>query len=112
VEVIFLNAVEYRLQLPLDVRHCFKTSSVQFYFQFGKQSKITGGLSPVCVGRMGKDNLVAVCLKLFGFQGRVGRRIIVMKEPVVVAPKFRSFSWHIFSGISKRHSRSQELTIV
>jgi hypothetical protein len=35
VEVIFLNAVEYRS----DVRHCFKTLSLQFHFQCGKQSK-------------------------------------------------------------------------
>jgi hypothetical protein len=36
-----------------------------------------------------------------GFQGCVGRRIVVMKEPVVVAPKFRSFSSHVFSGASQ-----------
>jgi hypothetical protein len=42
VEVIFLNAVEYRLRFFLDVRHCFKTS-VQFHFQLGKQSEITVG---------------------------------------------------------------------
>jgi hypothetical protein len=29
VEVIFLDAVEYRLRFPLDIRHCFKTSSLQ-----------------------------------------------------------------------------------
>jgi hypothetical protein len=34
------------LRFPLDVRHCFKTPSLQFHFQFGKQSEITGGLSP------------------------------------------------------------------
>jgi hypothetical protein len=44
VEVIFLNAAEYRFQFPLYVRHCFKMLSLQFHFQFGKQSKITGGL--------------------------------------------------------------------
>jgi hypothetical protein len=42
VTVIVLNAVEYRLRFPLDVRHCFKTSSLQFHFQCGKQSEITG----------------------------------------------------------------------
>jgi hypothetical protein len=25
------------LQFPFDVRHCFKTSSLEFHFQFGKQ---------------------------------------------------------------------------
>jgi hypothetical protein len=43
VEVIFGNAVVYHLRFPVDVRHCFKTSSLQFHFQFGKQSEITGG---------------------------------------------------------------------
>jgi hypothetical protein len=43
VEVIILNAVEYRLRFPFDVRHSFVTSYLQFYFQFGKQSEITGG---------------------------------------------------------------------
>jgi hypothetical protein len=56
-EVIFLNAVEYRLRFASDVRHCFKTSSLQFYFQFGKQSEITGG-QVRRVGRMGNDNHV------------------------------------------------------
>jgi hypothetical protein len=43
VKAIFLNAVEYRLRFPLDFRHCFKTSSIQFHFQFRKQSEITEG---------------------------------------------------------------------
>jgi hypothetical protein len=38
LEITFLNAGEY----PLDVRHSFKTLSIQFHFQFGKQSEITG----------------------------------------------------------------------
>jgi hypothetical protein len=42
VEAIFVNAVEYRLRFPLDVRHCFKMSSLQLHFQFGKHSEITG----------------------------------------------------------------------
>jgi hypothetical protein len=41
VEVIFLTAIEYRLRFPLDVRHCFKTSSLQFHFQFGKQIQLS-----------------------------------------------------------------------
>jgi hypothetical protein len=43
VEVIFLNTVENRLRFPLDVRHCFKTSSFQFHFQFGGKREITEG---------------------------------------------------------------------
>jgi hypothetical protein len=42
------------------------------------------------MGRIGNDNHV-VGHKLCGFQWSVGGRV-VMKEPVVVAPKFRSFS--------------------
>jgi hypothetical protein len=38
VEVISLDAVEYGLRFPLDVGHYFKTLSLQFNFQFGKQS--------------------------------------------------------------------------
>jgi hypothetical protein len=41
VDVIFFNGVEFRSQFPSDVRHCFKTPSLQFHFQFGgKQSEI------------------------------------------------------------------------
>jgi hypothetical protein len=43
MEVIFLNAVEYCLQFPLDVRYCFKKSSLQFHFQFGKEQNHRGG---------------------------------------------------------------------
>jgi hypothetical protein len=56
--------------------------------------------SPASRG-MGNDNHVVVSHKLCGFQGCVGGRVVVMKEPVVVAPKFRSFSSHIFSQESQ-----------
>jgi hypothetical protein len=36
-----------------------------------------------------------------GFQGHVGGRVVVMKEPVVVAPKFWSTSSHIFPQASQ-----------
>jgi hypothetical protein len=46
MEVILLNAVEHRLRFTLDVRYYFKTSSLLFHFQFGKQREIIVGLSP------------------------------------------------------------------
>jgi hypothetical protein len=45
VEVISLNAVECRVRFSLDVRHCFKTSSLQFHFQFGEKKQNHRGLS-------------------------------------------------------------------
>jgi hypothetical protein len=48
---------------------------------------------------MGSDNHV-VSHKLCGFQGHVDRHV-VMKEQAVVAPKFWSFSSHIFSQASQ-----------
>jgi hypothetical protein len=71
---------------------CFKMSSLQFHFQFGKQSEITVRQ----IGRMGNDNHVAVSHKLYGFQGCVGGCVVAM-ESVMVSPKFLSFSSHIFS---------------
>jgi hypothetical protein len=50
---------------------------------------------------VGNDNHVVVSYKLCGFQGSVGRHIFVMKEPVVVAPKFKSFSSHVFFQASQ-----------
>jgi hypothetical protein len=50
---------------------------------------------------MGNDNHVVVGRKLCGFQGRVDGRVVMMKEPVVVAPMFRSFSSHIFPQVSQ-----------
>jgi hypothetical protein len=44
---------------------------------------------------MGNNNHV-VSHKLYAFYGRVAGHIM-MKEPIVVAPKFWSFSSHIFS---------------
>jgi hypothetical protein len=44
----------------------------------------------------------------YGFQGCVGGHFVMVKEPVVVAPKFEYFLFHIFSQVSqKRHSKSQ-----
>jgi hypothetical protein len=48
---------------------------------------------------MGSDNHLVVSHKLYGFQGHVGGRVVM--EPVVVAPKFRSFLSHIFSQASQ-----------
>jgi hypothetical protein len=50
---------------------------------------------------MRNDNHVVVSHKLCGFQGHVGGHTVMMKEPVVVAPKFWSFSSHIFSQASQ-----------
>jgi hypothetical protein len=50
---------------------------------------------------MGNDNHVVVSHEVFGFQGRVDGRVFVMKEPVVAAPKFQSFSLCIFSQVSQ-----------
>jgi hypothetical protein len=41
--------------------------------------------------------MITVLLRLCGFQGRVGGRVVVMNKLVVVAAKFRCFSSHIFS---------------
>jgi hypothetical protein len=43
------------------------------------------------------DNLVVISHKVHCFRGRVEERIVVMKEPAVVAPMFWSFSLRIFS---------------
>jgi hypothetical protein len=49
---------------------------------------------------MGNFNHVVVSHKLCGFQGHVGRHVVMMKELAVVAPKFGSFLSHIFSQVS------------
>jgi hypothetical protein len=41
---------------------------------------------------MGNDNHVVVSHKLCGFQGPFGGRVVMMKEPVVVAMNFLPFS--------------------
>jgi hypothetical protein len=53
---------------------------------------------------MGNKNHVVVVVvghKVCCFQGCLGRHIVMMKEPVVVAPKFQSFSSHTFSQVSQ-----------
>jgi hypothetical protein len=91
VEVHFLNAVEHRLRVPLDVGHCFKTFSPQFFiFNLGNKVKSQGGLNPVS-REDGNDNHVVVSHKVCGFQGCVGSCVFMMKEPVVVSPKFGLF---------------------
>jgi hypothetical protein len=49
---------------------------------------------------MGNENHVVVTHKLCGFQGCVVRRVVMMKEPVVVAPNFRFLS-HISCEVSQ-----------
>jgi hypothetical protein len=103
VEVIFLNDVEYHLQFLLDVTHCFKTSSLQFHLQFGKQSEITGGYVWQ-VGRMGKVNHVVVSHKLWFSRmcGRVHCRDEGASWRCAKVPVF--LITHFLSSISDRHS--------
>jgi hypothetical protein len=57
---------------------------------------------------MGNDNHVVVGHKFCGFQGYVGRHVVIMKEPVEVVPKLCSFlSTHFLSCIAKCHNKSQ-----
>jgi hypothetical protein len=105
-EIIFLNAVEYCLWLASDIRHCFKTSSLKFHFQFGKWSEITWGWIQ-WVGRLGSDNHVVVSHKLW-FSGTCGwahchdERAICGCAIVLVF-----FIAHFLSGVSKCHSMSK-----
>jgi hypothetical protein len=39
MEVTSLNAVEYHVWLPLDVRHCFKRHPFSFIFNLGNKAK-------------------------------------------------------------------------
>jgi hypothetical protein len=97
VEVIFLNAVKYHLRFPLDVRHFVPSVS----FTIWETKRNHRGLSPAS-----RKNHVVVSHKLCGFQGCVGVCVIVMKEPVVVMPKFGLFVAHFLASLS-RHSKSQ-----
>jgi hypothetical protein len=81
-----------------------------FIFNWGKK-QIHGG-KVRRVGRMGNDNHAVVSHKLCGFQGRVGGRVVVMKEPVVVAPKFRGFRRTISLKGPKTSQYKSELTVV
>jgi hypothetical protein len=59
------------------------------------------GIKVRWVGRMGNDNDIVVSHKFCGFQGYVDGHIVMMKVPVVVAPKFWSFSSYILSWASQ-----------
>jgi hypothetical protein len=58
VGIIFLNGVEYCLRFPLDVGHCFKTWSLQFHFQFGKEIQL---LSPIMILEIKVGSSLAFC---------------------------------------------------
>jgi hypothetical protein len=75
----FLNAIEYRLQLPSGCQDTVsKRHSFRFIFNLlTKQNH--RGLSPAS-REDGNDNHVVVSQKLCGFQGRADGRIVVLKE--------------------------------
>jgi hypothetical protein len=70
----------------------------------GKQSESQGAKSSE-YGGWEMISMLMLHHKLCGFQGHVGGRVVMMKEPVVVVPKFQSFSLHIFS------QESQNITV-
>jgi hypothetical protein len=51
---------------------------------------------------MENGNHVFVSHKLCGFQGRVGRHVVMSQEPVVVTPNFQYFSSYIFEKASQK----------
>jgi hypothetical protein len=99
VEVTFLNALSTACYSCWISDTVSKHRPFSFIFNLGNKAKSQGTKSGE-VGRMGNDNHVVVSHKRCGFQGHVSRHIVMMKEPVV-APKFPSFSWHIFSQTSQ-----------
>jgi hypothetical protein len=58
VEVIFFNAVEYCLQFPLDVRHCFKHRPFSFVSNLGNKAKSQGTKS----GKLGGWGMITILL--------------------------------------------------
>jgi hypothetical protein len=71
-----------------------KRRPFSFIFNLGNKAKSQGQVWQV--GRMRNNNHVVASHKLWGFQECVGGHVVMMKEPVVVAPKFQSFLLHIF----------------
>jgi hypothetical protein len=105
VEVILLNVDEYRMRFPSDVKTLFQ--NVVFSVSFSILETKRNHKSKVRrVGRMGNANHVVASHKLCSFQGCMGGRVVVMKESVVVAPKFQVFVAHFLSSVSKRHGKS------
>jgi hypothetical protein len=78
MEVICINAVEYRLPFPVDVRHCF-------IFNLRNRAKAQE-LKSAEYGRWETITVLLLATNC-GFQGHVGRWVVMMKEPVVVVPK-------------------------
>jgi hypothetical protein len=82
----------------------FKTLSLQFYFQFGKQGKITGTKSREWGGwdMITMLFLVTNC----GFQGRAG--MLLWWSRLWLHPSSGFFMYtHVLSSVSEHHSKSQ-----
>jgi hypothetical protein len=77
MEVIFLIAVEYGLRFPLDVRHCFKTSSLQFQFSIWETKR---NHSPASREDGGTITMLLLVTNSVVFKEVVGGRVVVMKE--------------------------------
>jgi hypothetical protein len=76
-----------------------KRRPFSFSFNWGSKAKSQGANS----GEKGGWRTIHMLLLVTdsGFHSCVGWRFVVMKESVVVAPKFRSFLLHIFSQSSQ-----------
>jgi hypothetical protein len=69
MEVIFLNAVEFCLRFPLDVKTLFQNVIPSVSFSIWETKQNHRGPNPASRG-MGNDSHVVVSHKLCGFQGR------------------------------------------
>jgi hypothetical protein len=105
VEIIFLYAVEYRLWFPLDFRHCFKTSSLQFHFQFGKQVKSQGAKTSE-LGDWGTITMLLLVTNSVVSRDAWAGALSCEGASCGCTKFLVFFVTHSLSSISKRHSKS------
>jgi hypothetical protein len=85
---VFSEGVQHRLRFCLDYLDCVKMAAFQLYLQSGKQRK---------VGFLGTTGILFLVKKIPGEKESVKRCVVVMQQPVLLSPKLRPKSSHIFT---------------
>jgi hypothetical protein len=86
LEVVFCEGVQHRLLFCLHHLNCVRLAAFRFYLQLGKRKSMVGG----------DDRHVVFGQKFPDENGSVRWCVVIMQQPVILLPKFRAMSSHIF----------------
>ena len=109
VGATFLNCVQHCLRFALDRLDGVESATLQAPFEFGEEEEVTRG-HVGGIRRVWNKNCSSLSQKLACAEGVVSRCIVVMQDPVPVAPQRWSLATDVFSETPQNRESPKEIS--